>query len=515
MPRVYKPNPAGKRYKKHDPQILRKAVEDYGTSHNVTLNEIGKKYGIPKSVLYRHSTRIMKKHGGQRALSDETELYLIEKINECTDWGYPLDTMSLRYIVKINLDKLGITHKKFKNNYPGPDFVQNFLQRHKNLISPKVYKNIKRLRAKVSPDTIKECLYELQKSLDGVPSSNIINYDKIYLPNNPGRRKVLIKYEGNVPEKILNHRKTSLFIMMAGTADGKMLPPYVVSKTLHLNNLTVQQSPEGTQHNRSTYGWFEGTTIEDWFKNVVIPYCKDISGKKLLIGDNLCSHFSDDLIHDCKEHNINFVFLPSISTYLKQPLNVAFFRQMKQTWRQLLLKWNETDGCQINECLHNLLKLLFDSINVNVSSNIIDGFRRTGICPLNIDQIISRFPNGYLNGDHQRVLDHTLLDQVGVDPTNVTTSEQKRKLHVPVSKSVVTEEIEDSVVTYDKFHTKKPEPIMTTKESKTITLKLKEIKHNNDQVEESKTMDLQQFLANLSEEVYLIIVSTDINEYDD
>ncbi|CAG4953160.1 unnamed protein product [Parnassius apollo] len=49
-----------------------------------------------------------------------------------------------------------------------PDFVQSFLLRHKNDISQRVCENIKHVRAKVSPDTIKEHFIELEKSLSGV-----------------------------------------------------------------------------------------------------------------------------------------------------------------------------------------------------------------------------------------------------------------------------------------------------------------------------------------------------------
>lgn len=77
----------------------------------------------------------MKQQGGQRALSDETEMFLIENKNKCAELGYPLDTMDLRYIVKMYLDKIGIVHRRFKTNFSGPDFVQSFLLRHKNVIS--------------------------------------------------------------------------------------------------------------------------------------------------------------------------------------------------------------------------------------------------------------------------------------------------------------------------------------------------------------------------------------------
>lgn len=79
------------------------------------------------------------------------------------------------------------------------------------------------MRAKISPD-----ISELEKSLNGIPTSNILNYDETNLLDDPGRKKMLVTRGYKYPERVLNHTKASVSIMKAGTADGKMLPPYMV-----------------------------------------------------------------------------------------------------------------------------------------------------------------------------------------------------------------------------------------------------------------------------------------------
>lgn len=111
---------------------------------NDSIKTVAMKYNMHPSVLYRHSKGLVKSHGGQRALSLETEEYIIQYIiNVCAEWGYPLDSLDLRYIFKMYLDKIGITHKRFRNNFPGPDFIQCFLNRHKDKISKRICQNIK------------------------------------------------------------------------------------------------------------------------------------------------------------------------------------------------------------------------------------------------------------------------------------------------------------------------------------------------------------------------------------
>lgn len=85
MPRVYV-SKSEKPYKRYDPLILAEAVETY-KSGNKSLAEIAKHFNITKSVLHRHITRKVGSQGGQRALSDEAEQYIIKYINICSEWG--------------------------------------------------------------------------------------------------------------------------------------------------------------------------------------------------------------------------------------------------------------------------------------------------------------------------------------------------------------------------------------------------------------------------------------------
>ena len=77
-------------------------------------------------------------------------------------------------------------------------------------------------------------------------------------------------------------------------------------------------------------------TIEDWFSSIVLPWAKKQTGTKLLLGDNLSSHLNETAIANCETHNIRFAFLPANMTHLTQPLDVCFFRPLKQPWRKIL-----------------------------------------------------------------------------------------------------------------------------------------------------------------------------------
>ena len=58
--------------------------------------------------------------------------------------------------------------------------------------------------------------------------------------------------------------------------------------------------------------------------------------KKVLLGDNLASHFTPEVIQAAVDNNIEFVCLIPNSTHILQPLDVAVFRSVKVEWRRIM-----------------------------------------------------------------------------------------------------------------------------------------------------------------------------------
>lgn len=445
MPRTYKPDPRGKRYRKYDVNTIKQALEEYKITPKCSLASIAEKYNINKSVLYRHSRKTMKSQGGQNALDEDTERYIVQYLNICSNWGYPLDTYDLRIMIKQYLDNIGITHRRFNNNMPGPDYATRFLKRYKDSISLRLCQNIKKSRAQVSPDTINEYFGELEESLKEIDPKNIVNYDETNLSDDPGRKKIIVKRGTKYPERVLNQSKSSISVMMAGTAAGELLPPYIIYKANNVYDTWTTGGPKGTRYNRTASGWIDGSTFEDYIKSIVIPFFKDRPGKKVLIGDNLSSHLSIEVIKICEQQNISFVFLPANSTHLTQPLDIAFFRPMKIAWRNILLKWKKTDGRNQASvpkgCFPRLLKQLINDLSENVESNLKAGFRKAGIIPVDRDQVLSRLPNDD-NEDPDKsryAVDKSVLDilkEMRYGTINIKDKTRKRKLNAESGKSL-------------------------------------------------------------------------------
>ena len=410
MTRNYKKRP-GSKYMIFSNEALKNAVNAYVNGH-MSLRKAEQIYRVPKSTIQRAMKGKRKKPpGGQLALTSAIESMLVDKILTCASWGYPMDTLELRLFVKSYLESREMTVKSFKNNLPGIDWAKSFLIRHQARLSERLVPNIKRARAEVSRHVVNEYFDRLEVTLDNIPPGNIVNYDETSLSDNPGEKKSIVRRGCKHPERVQNATKSSFSVMFAGSAEGEILPVYVVYKAEHMWSTWLLNGPPKARYNRTKSGWFDGKTFEDWFFKIAMPFFRNKEGPKALIGDNLQSHLSKDIVTACEENDIRFIFLPTNSTHLTQPLDVAFFAPLKKAWRDILSKWKMSDGRHMTslpkEWFPGLLRQLVSKIEEGGrgAENLKAGFRKTGIYPIHRQSVLDMLPEEAASNDDENMSD--------------------------------------------------------------------------------------------------------------
>ena len=126
------------------------------------------------------------------------------------------------------------------------------------------------------------------------------------MTDDPGAKVCIFKRGTKYPERVRDNSKASISIMYSGSASGKMLPCYVVYKAENLWSTWMEGGPKGTRYNRSRSGWFDASEFTDWFEFTFIPNIKNLSGRKVLIGGNLSSHFTKKALQLAKDHQVDF-----------------------------------------------------------------------------------------------------------------------------------------------------------------------------------------------------------------
>ncbi|CAH1981970.1 unnamed protein product [Acanthoscelides obtectus] len=86
---------------------------------------------------------------------------------------------------------------------PGCDWVKSFLKRHPQL-SQRIAQNISHARAATDEEIINNFFDNLEVELEGIPASNIWNYDETNLVDHPGQTKIVTKRGTKYPERIRN-----------------------------------------------------------------------------------------------------------------------------------------------------------------------------------------------------------------------------------------------------------------------------------------------------------------------
>lgn len=446
MPRVYKKKPGSRSYSNYTKEQMDAAIkavieEDY------SVGNAADKFGVKRETLRnrikgRHNSKV----GGQISLNAEVELNLTNYLKTCAEWGFPLNTLMLRQVVKGFLDKENIIVRKFQNNLPGIEWVRSFLRR--NDLVNKPIKNISNARAEVTKNTIDDYFDNLETTLEEVPAENILNYDETCMHDDPGKTRGVAGKGQKYIERKLNTTKSGITVMFAGTASRVLLPPYTVYKSENMWDTWREGGPKGSRFNRSPSGWFDKTIFEDWFFQIALPFLKKKQGKKVLIGDNLSAHLSAGVLHACITNNIKYVFLPANASHLCQPLDVGFYGPLKTAWRKVLMDFkikNPGRAGLPKECFPKLLNSLLEEMEGSVRKCLVSGFRRSGIHPLNRNEVYKSLP-GYIV---QEVVPERTLDVVDQQPSTSsvpTVNEQRSQVSSPCTSCSHSKSVDSSVV---------------------------------------------------------------------
>lgn len=449
MPRVYKRKPGSRRYVDYTKEQLEECLNAI-RSKRLTQREAAKKYNIPRSTIKNKlKNKTSRKHGRPTVFTTLEEMNFVAHVTALAEYGFPLEESDLIFVIKDYLSSQGRIVKEFTNNTPGREWVRSFLKRHEEL-SKRFANNIKRVRAQVSEQVIEEFIDNLTPILESIPPENIYNYDESNLTDDPGKKTVICKRGAKYPERIVNSTKLSYSAMFCGNAAGEVIPPYIIYKADNLWSTWMENGPEGARYNRTKSGWMDANTFEDWFICHLLPYLKKKEGHKVVIGDNLSSHINKRVLSECEKNDISFICLPPNSTHILQPLDVAYFRPLKIKWRQILTQWKDSQkGRKLpttpKEIFPNLLKKALDSMT-ETRENLIAGFRRSGIYPLNKEEPLKRLPRQDRIVRPELIADSFLqkLDHLRSDHQPVANKNKKKKLNVPPGKSICVKDIEES-----------------------------------------------------------------------
>ena len=156
----------------------------------------------------------------------------------------------------------------------------------------------------------------------------------------PYERTVALKGSNSVSINTTGNEKNRFTIMLACTADGGKLPPYIIFKQKTLPKVTW---PEGVNVRCQEKGWMDDNLVKDWLRMVWGRRPGALAKKSLLVLDAFRCHKTDMVKKELRQMKSSLAVIPGGMTSMLQPLDVSINKPMKTLLRK---RWNDwySDG---------------------------------------------------------------------------------------------------------------------------------------------------------------------------
>jgi hypothetical protein len=373
-------------------------------SSGLSVRSASRELGLAKSTVLLH----------QKALQSQTPLAsagcrpflpstLCEEIaslaKESARHGFGLSKKELTNFVRVVVlqrqngsDEVGEYLRyncRFVDGVPSHKWVEKFMRDHS--LSLKKPTPLERCRVKSTADPVivydfYDLLEEEMERLDITNKPNhVYNLDETCFFIDPTRGKVVAEVgRGGVHRITAGPCRQNFTVMACISANGTCQPPLVIFAAKHLYSTWRGRDPiKGMTYAVSDSGWMNTEIFESWFTNFI----KVVPQRPLLIiFDGHKTHLGLPLIHRARQEGISLLKLPSHTTSKLQPLDVSCFRPLKLAWDQQLVKYQREKGflsLSKSEFVDQLCQVWPHKFSV---SNIQNGFRKTGIFPVDRSQ---------------------------------------------------------------------------------------------------------------------------------
>ncbi|XP_063907880.1 uncharacterized protein LOC135126021 [Zophobas morio] len=381
---------------KYSEDSMRQALHD--VKSGMPVARAAKKYNVPRITLYYKK---MGKYPEDRRIGAPTVLTVAEEqalVKWCfflSDRGFPVTKNQLLDSVQL-LIKTMKRPNPFQNNRPGRHWYELFLKRHPR-VSSRTPQNLTSSRTNVTEENIRHWFIEIteyfiQNDLMDAMSdpTRVYNADETAFFLSPKGSRVLVrKGQKSVYSFVANDEKECLTSLINANAAGKLAPPMILFSYERIPAAISSLMPTNFSIGKSESGWMTGETFYEYVTNIFYPWLveNNIKFPIVFFVDGHVSHLTLSLSNFCKEKKIELVALYPNATHLLQPMDVAVFHTLKQTWKTSVHNWRVSHSYEKIK-REDFAPLLHETLKKTCSVETIqNGFKRCGLYPLNPDAV--------------------------------------------------------------------------------------------------------------------------------
>ena len=368
-----------------------KSIEDEGKG----LREAARIYNVPVETLRRRVigiTSLDAKPGRDTVLTSEEETRLAQYIVDMCDMGFGLTRQDVMRVAYSIVEKSGREHP-FSNGMAGRAWFDGFRSRNPNLTmrisQPLSYSRATAANKDIIDDFFAKmgAIYARLNLLS--KPMQIYNVDETGISVVHKAGKVITQIgRKNVWSVTSAEKGKTHTVITCVSASGFVIPPMMIYPRKRMNEKLKQGAVPETLFECSDSGWINEGLYIKWFKFFLakIPPTRPV----LLIEDGHSSHISIDVIKLARDNGVHLLCLPAHTMHMLQPLDVGVFKSLKSNYSMACKKFLSKRPGQVitTDVLASLLAQAWPESVTPV--NVMSGFRKCGIYPLNPGQISDR-----------------------------------------------------------------------------------------------------------------------------
>lgn len=366
--------------------------------NKISVRKAAKTFNLCHVSLYRY----VKKKKSNKSLSvgyvkprlvfqEEEEAKISEYLLTCSNIYFgllPLEVRKLAYQCAIMIKAKNIPPSWCENESAGPDWFKNFMKRNPRLSLRTPEATSLSRATSFNKNNVEEFFTKLTNVMDKYQftPSRIYNIDETGVTTVHKPKKIVApRGQKQVGAITSAERGTLVTLACAVNASGNSIPPMFVFPRLRYTDIFVRCGPPDCIGAGNSSGWMtekEFILFLDHFIKFVKPSEQE---PVLLLLDNHHSHVNIAVVKKAKENHVIMLSFPPHCSHNLQPLDVGVYGPFKNYLSRTQTAWMHNNPGK-TMTVYDIPGVVKDSLPLAMNpSNIMNGFRATGVWPLNAD----------------------------------------------------------------------------------------------------------------------------------
>lgn len=299
----------------------------------------------------------------------------------------PKEVRKLAWEYAVSLD-LNIPESWSDKQLAGADWFTHFLKRHPTL-SIRTPRATSLARASSFNKTNVDLFFNnLKVVLDRLKlgPGDVWNVDETGITTTQKPDRVVARRGFKQVGKLTSQERGSLVtVAVAVSATGNTVPPFFIFPRVHFRDHFVSSGPPGSIGGANPSGWMKSDHFVEFLKHFIKHTRCSKETPVMLLLDNHDSHLSIEGLDYCKSNGVTVLSFPPHCSHKLQPLDKSVYGPLKKYVNTACDSWMTNHPGQ-TMTIYDIPGIISQALPLAANpSNIINGFKATGVFPFNPD----------------------------------------------------------------------------------------------------------------------------------